>query len=221
MSDTQVLIIGAGPTGLVLASGCQRRATGPPHRQDRRARHHLAGVGRAGADAGALPAVWPGRAALRRGAQARGRQSLGARPKVARVVFGDDGQGLSPFPYMLIFPQDEHERLLIERLLGRASRSSAGDRAPRLRGRRRAVPPPATARRGRGACEAAYLAGCDGAHSRCGRRSARLPRRHLCPSLLRRRCRAPGRRSTANCTWRSRRGRFPRGRSRCGTGWPA
>ena len=24
------------------------------------------------------------------------------------------GEGLSPFPYALIFPQDEHERLLIE-----------------------------------------------------------------------------------------------------------
>ena len=31
-------------------------------------------------------------------------------------MFGDMGAGLSPFPYALIFPQDEHERLLIERL---------------------------------------------------------------------------------------------------------
>ena len=36
--------------------------------------------------------------------------------KAARVVFGPMGQGLSQFPYMLILPQDEHERLLIERL---------------------------------------------------------------------------------------------------------
>ena len=28
----------------------------------------------------------------------------------------DIGRGLSPFPYPLIFPQDEHERLLIEHL---------------------------------------------------------------------------------------------------------
>lgn len=27
-----------------------------------------------------------------------------------RIVFGDMGQGISPFPYALIFPQDEHER---------------------------------------------------------------------------------------------------------------
>ena len=31
--------------------------------------------------------------------------------KAARVVFGAMGQGLSPFPYGLIFPQDQHERL--------------------------------------------------------------------------------------------------------------
>jgi 2-polyprenyl-6-methoxyphenol hydroxylase-like FAD-dependent oxidoreductase len=36
--------------------------------------------------------------------------------KAARVVFGAMGQGLSPFPYGLIFAQDQHERLLIERL---------------------------------------------------------------------------------------------------------
>ena len=35
------------------------------------------------------------------------------------------GEGLSPFPYAVIFPQDEHERLLIERLTRAASRLSA------------------------------------------------------------------------------------------------
>ncbi len=35
---------------------------------------------------------------------------------VAHVIFGDMGRGLSPFPYALIYPQDEHERLLIDRL---------------------------------------------------------------------------------------------------------
>ena len=28
------------------------------------------------------------------------------------------GSGISPYPYPLIYPQDEHERLLIERLAG-------------------------------------------------------------------------------------------------------
>ena len=34
----------------------------------------------------------------------------------ARAVFGEMGTGLSPYPYPLLFAQDEHELLLIERL---------------------------------------------------------------------------------------------------------
>jgi 2-polyprenyl-6-methoxyphenol hydroxylase-like FAD-dependent oxidoreductase len=85
---------------------------------------------------------------------------------VARAVLGDIGAGISPFPYALIFPQDEHERLLIDRLgeagieVERATElvafeELAGRVHARLRG-----PDGATQ-----TCEAAYLAGCDGAHS--------------------------------------------------------
>jgi hypothetical protein len=34
--------------------------------------------------------------------------------QVARAVFGDMGVGIGPYPYALIFPQDKHERLLID-----------------------------------------------------------------------------------------------------------
>src|SRR4029434_295646 len=36
--------------------------------------------------------------------------------KVAHASLSDRGAGISPFPYALIYPQDEHERLLIDRL---------------------------------------------------------------------------------------------------------
>src|ERR1700726_2683560 len=36
--------------------------------------------------------------------------------KVVRLPLDRMGEGLTPFPFALIFPQDEHERLLIERL---------------------------------------------------------------------------------------------------------
>src|SRR5829696_9724426 len=36
--------------------------------------------------------------------------------KAARAAFGEMGQGLSPYPYMLIYPQDQHERQLIQQL---------------------------------------------------------------------------------------------------------
>ena len=76
------------------------------------------------------------------------------------------GADLSPFPYALIYPQDEHERLLIDRLaeagvqverqteLVAFEETAAGVRA-RLKRADGAT----------NACEAAYLAGCDGAHS--------------------------------------------------------
>jgi 2-polyprenyl-6-methoxyphenol hydroxylase-like FAD-dependent oxidoreductase len=86
--------------------------------------------------------------------------------QVSRAVFGDIGAGISPFPYALIFPQDEHERLLIDRL------ARAGVEVER---RTELVTFEETSRRvlarlkradgATEACEAAYIAGCDGAHS--------------------------------------------------------
>jgi 2-polyprenyl-6-methoxyphenol hydroxylase-like FAD-dependent oxidoreductase len=87
--------------------------------------------------------------------------------KAGRAAFGEMGKGLSPFPYALIFSQDEHERLLIEHLslggieverrIELVSFEDAGDRVT-VRLKR----PDGTEE----VCEAAYLAGCDGAHSK-------------------------------------------------------
>ena len=88
-----------------------------------------------------------------------------ARP-VARVPFGDMGKGVSPYPYMLIFPQDEHERLLIERL---RERGVEVERPLELAGfEDRGDHVVAQLKRPDGStesCEAAWLAGCDGARS--------------------------------------------------------
>jgi 2-polyprenyl-6-methoxyphenol hydroxylase-like FAD-dependent oxidoreductase len=87
-----------------------------------------------------------------------------AKPAV-RIPLGDLGQGLTPFPFPLIFPQDEHEALLIERLstLGieierQVELADFEDRGAEIH---------ATLRKG-GSEEVssyAYLAGCDGARS--------------------------------------------------------
>jgi 2-polyprenyl-6-methoxyphenol hydroxylase-like FAD-dependent oxidoreductase len=87
--------------------------------------------------------------------------------KAGRAAFGEMGKGLSPYPYALIFPQDEHERLLIEHLsvggieverrIELVSFEDAGDRVTA-----RLKRPDGTEE----VCEAAYLAGCDGAHSK-------------------------------------------------------
>jgi 2-polyprenyl-6-methoxyphenol hydroxylase-like FAD-dependent oxidoreductase len=76
------------------------------------------------------------------------------------------GSGLSPFPYGLVYPQDEHERLLIDQLAKAgvqverqtelvAFEQTSGSVRARLRRADGAT----------NACEATYLAACDGAHS--------------------------------------------------------
>ena len=87
--------------------------------------------------------------------------------RAARVPFETVGEGLTPYPFLLIFPQDEHETLLIDRL---QALGVAVERRTELVGfddhssgvtaqlRREGEAPEAVA--------ASYLAGCDGARSR-------------------------------------------------------
>jgi 2-polyprenyl-6-methoxyphenol hydroxylase-like FAD-dependent oxidoreductase len=166
-SSTDVLIVGAGPTGLVLGLwltllGVHVRIVDKTEQPGTTSRalavqartlelYRQIGIADAVVAAG----------------RPMGAVNLWAAGQhVARAVLGDIGAGISPFPYALIFPQDEHERLLIDRLaeagveVERATELVAFDEVvgrmhARLRG-----PDGATTR-----CEAAYIAGCDGAHS--------------------------------------------------------
>ena len=167
MTDRLVLIVGAGPTGLVLALWLTRLGvrvriidkTAEPGTTSRavavqaRTLELYRQVDLAGAvvEAGVKVAaanLWVGGA------------------KAARLPLGRLGEGLSPFPYALTYPQDAHERLLIERLdaLGvQVERRTELVRFDQHPDRVRAV-----LKRPDGSeeiCEAAYLAGCDGAHS--------------------------------------------------------
>ena len=165
--ESVVLVIGAGPTGLVLALwltklGVRVRIvdkTTEPGTTSRavavQARtlefYRQIGLAEAVVDASAcVEAVnlW-----------------IGGR-RAARIVFGKMGAGISPYPYALTFAQDEHERLLIDRL---ASLGVHVERATELVAfEERSGGIRATLRRSGGGeevVEAAYIAGCDGAHS--------------------------------------------------------
>src|SRR5437879_11287748 len=115
--DAEVLIAGAGPTGLVLALWLARLGiririiykTAEPGTTSLalalQARtlelYRQLGIARDVVDAGLVFSaanLW-----------ARGRRD-------ARIELGTLGVVRSPFPYGLIYPQDEHERFLIERL---------------------------------------------------------------------------------------------------------
>src|SRR3984885_7733465 len=84
----------------------------------------------------------------------------------AHVHFENVGSGLTPYPFLHIFPQDEHERLLIERL---EALGIFVERDTELLGfEDKGEFVVARLRRRDGAeegCEASYIAGCDGARS--------------------------------------------------------
>src|SRR5438093_4929582 len=117
MTDRLVLIIGAGPTGLVLALWLTRLGvrvrivdkTAEPGTTSRAVAVQARTLELYG-QIGLADAV------VERGLKFGAANLWVAGKQVARAVFGDMGAGLSPFPYALVFPQDEHERLLIDRL---------------------------------------------------------------------------------------------------------
>src|SRR5437660_3864979 len=116
-SESDVLVVGAGPTGLVLALWLTRLGirvrivdrTAEPGTTSR-ALAVQARTLELYRQLGLADAV------VERGQKMVAANIWVARKKAARIRFGDMGEGLSPFPYALIFSQDEHERLLIERL---------------------------------------------------------------------------------------------------------
>ena len=115
--DTDVLIVGAGPTGLVLGLWLSRLGirvrivdqTSEPGTTSRA----LAVQART---LELYDQIGLADAVIERGRKATAANLWVSGKKKGRFVFGDMGKGLSPFPYAVIFPQDEHERLLIERL---------------------------------------------------------------------------------------------------------
>jgi 2-polyprenyl-6-methoxyphenol hydroxylase-like FAD-dependent oxidoreductase len=167
MTKTEVLIVGAGPTGLVLALWLTKLGihvriidkTAEPGTTSRalavQARtlelYRLVGLADAVVEAGVkVPGanLWVG----------------GSR--VARVPLDRIGQDMSPFPYALTYAQDAHERLLVERLEAQGVFVERQTQLVRFEQRRENVRSVLKQADGsEDVCEAAYLAGCDGARS--------------------------------------------------------
>jgi 2-polyprenyl-6-methoxyphenol hydroxylase-like FAD-dependent oxidoreductase len=167
MTDARVLIVGAGPTGLVLALWLTHLKV-PVRLIDRAAEPGTTSRALA-VQARTLEfydQIHLAQTVVDRGHRVQAVNFWAAGKRRASAVFGDLGANLSPFSFALVFPQDEHERLLIDRLaeLGVAvergceltsfEESGGGVRAlvKRSDGSSETV-------------EAAYIAGCDGAHS--------------------------------------------------------
>src|SRR6202045_3696473 len=167
MKQTDVLIIGAGPTGLVLALWLTRLGVSV-RIIDRTAESGT--TSRALAVQARTLELYQQLdltdAVIAKGHHVPAVNLWVKGEAAARISFTSVGSGLTPYPFLHIFPQDQHELLLIERLqaLGVTieRRTELVDFAERETG--------VTARlRGPDGqefdCAADYIAGCDGARS--------------------------------------------------------
>jgi 2-polyprenyl-6-methoxyphenol hydroxylase-like FAD-dependent oxidoreductase len=117
--DTDVLIVGAGPTGLMLANQLARRGVRPViidrhsgPAQQTRAMAVQARTMEIYSKLGLMERA----AAL--GGRATGANLWASGRWSARIPLGDIGRGLSPFPFILTLGQDDNERIMGEKLRG-------------------------------------------------------------------------------------------------------
>ncbi len=162
-----VLVVGAGPTGLMLAVQLARRGV----RTLIVDRNDGPSVATKALGVQARTVEIYSRLGIADRALALGNRASGANlwvegRKAARVPLGDIGRDLSPYPFLLILGQDDNERLLGEALRDMGIAVQWETEIVALAQTRDVVSvtlklPDGTTRD----LEAAWVAGCDGAHS--------------------------------------------------------
>jgi len=180
MSKISVLVVGAGPSGLNLSLALARRKV--PHRLIADANgpgeHSRAMVVQArtlefyGQFGFAREVVNQGVTAEKAHVR-EGGESGGGR-EILTISFKEMGTGLSPYPFALAYPQDDHERFLIEKLKEAGVEVEWGAKLSGFQQDENGITAFVEHNTGRREeIEAAYICGCDGARS-CVRETLKL-----------------------------------------------
>src|SRR6476661_1911317 len=118
-THTDVLIVGAGPTGLMLANQLARRGVRPLIIDKNPGPSiHTKALGVQARTLEIYSHLGIAERALELGTRGTGANLWVEGRKVARIPLGDIGRDLRQYPFLLILGQDDNERLLLEALRG-------------------------------------------------------------------------------------------------------
>ncbi|MNK58903.1 Pentachlorophenol 4-monooxygenase [compost metagenome] len=163
----EVLVVGAGPTGLMLSLWLARAGVSALVIDDKEGPAvESRAVGVQARTMETYDMLGLGEAALREGIPARGAAIWRNGKKVASAILQDWAYTVTPHPYLFVMGQDRTERMLLEDLRRHGRDVRYGTRLQTLTQGEGGVT--ATLRSAQGleeSIDASFLAGCDGAHS--------------------------------------------------------
>jgi 2-polyprenyl-6-methoxyphenol hydroxylase-like FAD-dependent oxidoreductase len=184
-SRTDVIIVGAGPTGLMLANQLARRGVRPLI-IDKRSGPSLE-TRALGVQARTLEIyskLGVVERALELGKRSTGADLWASGRRIGRVPLGQAGASVSPYPFVLVLGQDDNERILTEKLLAAGVCVAWNTELAGLEQKSDHVV--VALRDGAGSTRnvrAAWVAGCDGARSKvrelCGIEFPGAPYEHV------------------------------------------